>query len=382
MCVPDFRGPHECRNRAAHPVRRCPDAVRIRAVSPKSSPSAAGAVLALLAALSFGLTTPIIERAGHGLGPFSTAALLYAGAALSAIVLGRLSPSSGAPLRRAHLLRLLGIALAGGAVAPSLLAWGLQRSGATTGSLLLNLEAVFTVLLARFIYREQIGKRVAVALTLMALGGAALTLDAAFVAGFSALGSLAIVSATAAWGLDNTLSRGLADNDPVQVVASKGALGAAVTGIALLVAGESRPTAFAVWVLLACGATGYGLSLRLYLLAQRRIGAARTGSIFAVAPFAGAAAAWALGDHIPGAWTFASAALFAVGVVLHVTERHGHVHIHEQVEHDHPHRHDDGHHDHRHEPVFVGEHSHPHRHRRLEHEHEHAADVHHEHEHS
>jgi drug/metabolite transporter (DMT)-like permease len=343
---------------------------------------ATGAFLALLAAFSFGLTTPIIARAGHGLGPFSTAALLYAGAALSAVALGRLSPSSGAPLRRAHFARLLAIALAGGALAPSLLAWGLQRSGAATGSLLLNLEAVFTVLLARLVYREQIGRRVAVALGLMTLGGAALALDLASIAGFSLLGALAVVCATAAWALDNTLSRGLAEQDPVQVVASKGALGAAVTGLAALALGESRPTAFAFWALLACGATGYGLSLRLYLLAQRGIGAARTGSIFAIAPFVGASVAWLLGDRSPGAWTVVSAGLFGLGVVLHVTERHRHAHIHLATEHDHPHRHDDGHHDHEHVPPFIGEHSHPHVHRRLEHEHEHGPDAHHEHEHT
>lgn len=335
----------------------------------------------MLSALSFGLTTPIIERTGHGLGPFETAALLYAGAALSSVILGRYSRSSGAPLSRAHVARLLGIALAGGAVAPSLLAWGLQRSGAATGSLLLNLEAVFTVLLARLIYKEQIGGRVAVALTLMALGGAALTLDAASAANWSPLGAFAIASATAAWALDNTLSRGLAEQDPVKIVACKGALGAAVTSVAALLAKEQRPTIFACWALLLCGATGYGLSLRLYLLAQRRIGAARTGSIFAIAPFVGASVAFALGDRSPGTWTLVSAALFALGVVLHVTERHGHAHVHTAMEHDHPHRHDDGHHDHVHDPPFVGEHSHPHRHRRLEHEHEHAPDVHHEHAH-
>ena len=351
-------------------------------MSPHRSPIAAGALLALLAAVSFGLTTPVIERAGRGLGPFSTAALLYAGAALSALVLGRLAPSSGAPWRPIHLVRLCGMALAGAALAPSLLAWGLQRSGAATGSLLLNLEALFTVLLAWLIYREQIGRRVAVALGFMALGGAALTFNAASTAGFQLVGALAIASATAAWALDNTLSRGLAEQDPVQIVACKGALGAAVTAALALASGESRPTAFAVWALLACGATGYGLSLRLYLLAQRRIGAARTASIFAIAPFVGAALAWLTGDRSLGVWTLVSAAFFGLGVLLHMTERHRHAHIHSATEHDHPHRHDDGHHDHVHQPNFIGEHSHPHHHDRLEHDHEHAPDVHHEHTHS
>jgi len=349
---------------------------------PRASPIATGTGLAVLAALGFGVTTPIVERAGRGLGAFSTAALLYAGACLSAFVLGRLSPSSGAPLRRAHLLRLVAIAFVGAGIAPTLLAWGLQRAGATTGSLLLNLEAVFTVFLAWVVYREPIGRRVVAALALMVLAGLALTFDLASSAGWSALGALAIAGATAAWALDNTLTRGLAEQDPVRIVAGKAALGALLTGTIALSLAEPLPGVRATLVLLACGATGYGLSLRLYLLAQRRIGAARTGSIFAVAPFVGAALAWTMGDRSLGAWTLVSAALFGAGVVLHATERHRHRHAHHAVEHDHAHRHDDGHHDHVHEPPFVGEHSHPHRHEHVEHDHDHAPDVHHEHVHS
>jgi drug/metabolite transporter (DMT)-like permease len=351
-------------------------------VASRRSPIAAGAGLAALAALSFGVTTPIVEQAGRGLGPFSTAALLYAGACLSSFLLGKVARSSGAPLRRAHLTRLLAVALVGAGVAPTLLAWGLQHAGATTGSLLLNLEAVFTVLLAWLLYREPVGRRVAVALVLMALGGVALGLDAAQATTWNVLGALAIAGATAAWALDNALSRGLAEQDPVLVVASKGALGALITGAAALGLGETLPGARPALVLLACGATGYGLSLRLYLLAQRRIGAARTGSIFAVAPFVGAALAWGMGDRSLGTWSIAAAVLFGLGVLLHATERHQHPHAHHALEHDHTHGHDDGHHDHVHEPAVVGEHSHPHRHEAVEHDHDHAPDVHHEHVHA
>ncbi len=133
--------------------------------------------------------------------------------------------------------------------------------------------------------------------------------------------------------------------------------------------------------LLACGATGYGASLRLYLGAQRAMGAARTGSVFAVAPFVGAALAIALGDRALGVATAVAAACFALGVYLHVTERHGHAHHHDALDHDHAHRHDDGHHDHVHAPPVSGEHSHPHHHDALEHAHEHASDVHHDHRH-
>lgn len=347
------------------------------------SPIARGALLAVLAALSFGASTPVVAWFGRGVGAFSTAALLYAGACLSAFALGRLAPSSGAPLGKSQVGRLVAVAFVGAGVAPTLLAWGLQRAGAMTGSLLLNLEAVFTVVLAWAMYREPLGRRVLAALGLMALGGVLLTLDGRGEnsATWSALGAIAIAGATLAWALDNTLSRGLAEQDPVRIVAGKGAMGAALTLGAALAIGEPRPAFVPALALLACGATGYGLSLRLYLLAQRRIGAARTGSIFALAPFVGAALSWSLGHRSLSAWTLGSALLFAAGVLLHATERHRHRHAHPEVTHDHAHRHDDGHHDHVHDPPFVGEHAHPHRHRYVEHDHEHAPDVHHEHVH-
>ena len=124
---------------------------------------------------------------------------------------------------------MIGVALAGGAIAPTLLAWGLQRAGATVGSLLLNLEAVFTVLLARAFFREPIGRRVAVAVACMVAGGAAL--DARCVGARGNVrprsASLAVAGATLGWAIDNTLTRPLAERDPLQVVGAKGALGAA-----------------------------------------------------------------------------------------------------------------------------------------------------------
>jgi drug/metabolite transporter (DMT)-like permease len=344
------------------------------------APMAAGTLLAALAAASFGATTPLLARAGAGVGPLTSAALLYAGAAASSLAFRPREPE-GAPLTREHLPRLALVALFGAALAPTLLAWGLQRAGATAGSLLLNLEALFTVALAALVHREPIGRRVAVAATLMALGGAALTLGAAADPHFGAAGALAVVGATGAWALDNTLTRPLADLDPSRVVIAKGIFGALCTGTLALALREPWPRGGAVTALLACGATGYGLSLRLYLLAQRRIGAARTGSLFALAPFVGAAVAWALGDPSPTNVTLAAAALFAIGVALHATEEHGHRHEHPATEHDHAHRHDDGHHDHAHDPPVLGEHSHPHRHEHVEHEHAHGPDLHHDHGH-
>ena len=91
-----------------------------------------------------------------------------------------------------------------------------------------------------------------------------------------------------------------------------------------------------------------GLSLRFYRLAQRAIGAARTGSVFAFAPFIGAAFALALGGRSASAMMALGSALMLVGVTLHLAESHGHGHTHEDLDHEHAHRHDDGQHSHRH----------------------------------
>ncbi len=345
----------------------------------RRSPIVTGVVLAALAAIAFGVTTPVVTWAGRGLGPLTTAALLYAGAAVSALGFRVASRGSPAPIRRSDAGRLLLVAIAGAAIAPTLLAWGLQRAGATAGALLLNLEAVFTVLLARALYREPIGARVALAVAAMAAGGVALTVEAMGSGSWGLWGALAVAGATAAWALDNALTRPLAEREPLEVIIVKGGLGAAMTSTAAVTWGESLPSLGAGAALILCGATGYGMSLRLYMLAQRRVGAGRTGSVFALAPFVGAALAWLLGDRDAGPWTGVAVALFGVGVYLHVSERHTHAHVHPALDHDHVYRHDDDHHDHAHDPPVVGEHAHPHHHAALEHDHDHAPDVHHGH---
>lgn len=333
-----------------------------------------GVLLAIAAAVAFGATTPIVAWAGRG--TFVTAALLYGGAALAAVLLRLVARAAGEPLRRSDAPRVALVAIAGAAAGPALLVFGLARIGGTNGSLLLNLEAVFTVVLARVVYREAIGGRVIAAMCAMVAGGALLVgqLDA----GWSIVGALAVAGATLCWAIDNTLTRPLAEREPLRVVTAKAALGAALTSAAALIAGESLPPLRESLVLLACGATGYGLSLRLYLLAQRAIGAARTGSVFALAPFVGAAIGVALGDRALTPTVGAAAALFGLGVVLHATERHRHRHVHAAVDHAHLHNHDDGHHDHVHDPPVSGVHAHPHHHALLEHEHDHPPDQHHD----
>lgn len=345
-----------------------------------ASPVLRGGLLALLAAALFGLSTPLVQRFGLGLGPFSTAALLYGGAALVAL-LQRRSAQVEAPLRRSDLPRLLAMVAAGAVLGPVALAWGLQRTSGASASLLLTLEAVFTAVLAWRWYGEVLDGRVKSAVALLLAGGALLVIDQGLTGQVQLLGLLAVAVATVAWGVDNTLSRGVADRDPGQVVLAKAALGASVTTALALAWGEPRPGWFAAAALLAVGATGYGLSLRFYLLAQRHFGAARTGSVFAFAPFIGALGAFALGERSASVLLLVGGALMVAGVLIHLAEDHGHAHEHEALDHEHAHTHDDGHHDHPHDVMPEGAHSHPHHHHPLRHTHPHAPDLHHRHSH-
>lgn len=371
------------------PVPRCghdrgpgmvrPHPLNVRLLS-HPAPTLRGGLLALLAAALFGASTPLVQRLGSGLGPFATAALLYAGAALVG-ALSRRPPGREARLAAGDLPRLLAMAGFGAVLGPVALAWGLQRTSGTSASLMLSLEALFTALLAALLYRESLGRRVVAALACLLAGGAALVLDQGRGGAVQLGGLLAVAAATVAWGVDNTLSRPLAERDPGQVVLAKAALGAAAATALALLAGEPRPPAPAALGLLLVGAAGYGLSLRLYLLAQRSFGAARTGSVFAFAPFIGAALALAGGERAASALLLLGGVLMLAGVLLHLSESHGHEHRHEPLEHEHAHRHDDPHHGHRHEPMPAGPHSHRHRHEALQHAHPHGPDLHHGHRH-
>jgi len=337
-------------------------------------------MLALLAAALFGISTPLVQQFGVGLGAFSTAALLYAGAAAVGM-LSRQPIEREARLRRSDLPRLLAMAGFGAVVGPVALVWGLQNTSGTSASLMLTLEALFTAVLAWRLYRETMDGRVWSAMALLLAGGMVLVLDQGRAGGAQLWGLLAVLLATAAWGVDNTLSRALAERDPGQVVMVKALLGASATLSIAVFLGEPLPSAGAALTLFAVGATGYGLSLRFYLLAQRAFGAARTGSVFAFAPFIGAALAVALGDRSVSGWMALGSVLMLAGVVLHLAESHGHEHAHEELAHEHAHRHDDGHHNHAHDVMPTGEHSHRHQHEPLRHAHAHVPDAHHGHRH-
>ncbi|MFI4982009.1 MAG: EamA family transporter, partial [Nevskiales bacterium] len=133
-------------------------------------PAVPGALLALSAAALFGVSTPLVQHLGAGVGSFSTASLLYAGAALIGLFLRRPALRE-ARMLRGDIPRLLLMAIFGAGVGPVALAWGLQHTSGTSASLMLTFEAVFTALFARLCYHETLDRRLKVALSLLTLGG-------------------------------------------------------------------------------------------------------------------------------------------------------------------------------------------------------------------
>jgi len=278
---------------------------------------------------------------------------------------------------------------------PILLLTGLRLTGAATASLLLNLESVFTALIAWFVFREGVDRRIALGMAAVAAGAIVLTWrgTGATMAGLGGLlGPLAIAGACLAWALDNNLTRRVSLLDPVLIAMLKGLVAGTVN---LLLAFAARPFLGALlpsggpgWlsgeilIALLVGLLSYGVSLVLFVLALRDIGAARTGAYYAAAPFIGAILAIAaLGEPVTGQLLLASLLMLA-GLWLHLTESHAHEHVHRPLSHTHRHRHDIHHrHDHAPEDPPGEPHSHAHRHTRLRHSHRHFPDAHHSHGH-
>jgi drug/metabolite transporter (DMT)-like permease len=344
-----------------------------------------GILAALVAATLFGLSTPIAKTLVGEISPLLLAGLLYSGSGVGLTILlaVRASVPGGASIirpRGADWMWLLGAIAFGGAVGPYLLMYGLRLTDSASASLILNLEGVFTALLAWFAFKENFDRRIAAGMALIVAGGAVLSMSSALRAS-GIVGPLAIAGACLAWAIDNNLTRKVSINDAMLVACIKGLIAGPISVALALRYGARLPAGGLLLRAGLLGFVGYGLSLTLFVLALRNLGTARTGAYFSLAPFIGAALAVVLGAPLTP--TLIVAGLFmSAGVWLHLTESHGHRHRHSPLEHEHSHVHD-SHHQHQHDSNWRGEepHSHSHRHEPIEHAHPHYPDIHHRHDH-
>jgi drug/metabolite transporter (DMT)-like permease len=344
-----------------------------------------GVSAALAAAVLFGAGTPLAKGLLTAVDPWLLAGLLYLGSGLGLWLYRRLRKLPAVRLPAAEWPWLIGAIVAGGVVGPVLLMLGLSGMSASGASLLLNAEAVFTALLAWFVFRENVDRRIALGMAAIVAGAVVLSWPAS---GWTQVDpgeigpGLAVLGACLGWAIDNNLTRRVALADASWIAALKGLAAGSVNLILALALGAAWPDPGRIAAALFLGLFAYGASLTLFVVALRHLGTARTGAYFSTAPFIGAAIAILfLGESAPAAFWLA-ALLMGGGVWLHLTERHAHEHSHAPLEHKHAHTHDE-HHQHVHDFIWDGAepHSHFHVHATTIHTHPHFPDSHHRHGH-
>jgi drug/metabolite transporter (DMT)-like permease len=340
---------------------------------------------ALGAAALFGASTPFAKLLTGDMPPVLLAGLLYLGSglglSLARVIRDRGLRPSGLP--KGEWPWLLGAIFFGGMLGPVALMFGLLSTSGSTASLLLNLEAVLTAVIAWVVFKENADRRIVIGMLAIVAGGVALSWPTVSAVQSSVTGPALVGLACLCWAIDNNLTRKVSASDALFIAATKGVMAGAVNTLIAMGMGAVLPGFATLSVTMVVGLLGYGISLVLFVLALRGLGAARTGAYFSTAPFIGAATALLVFPETTSLAFWMAMGLMSVGVWLHLTERHAHEHTRIELSHGHVHRHDE-HHQHVHDFEWDGvePHTHDHKHAKIKHEHAHFPDVHHRHSHS
>ena len=339
---------------------------------------------ALLAAALFGASTPFAKLLVGEMSPWLLAGLLYLGSGLGLAVARLIRDRGWTPsgLADGEWPWLLGAIFFGGVLGPLALMFGLTLSSGSTASLLLNLEAVLTAVIAWVVFKENADRRIVLGMLAIVAGGVVLSWPDGEAGTREWAGPLAIVAGCLCWAIDNNLTRRVSASDALFIAGAKGAVAGTVNVGLAFALGAGLPGGAILLATMAVGLLGYGISLVLFVLALRGLGTARTGAYFSTAPFIGAAVSLLLLGESTSPAFWIAAALMGWGVWLHLTEHHEHEHVHEPMAHSHPHIHD-AHHQHPHDFAWKGDepHEHWHRHEAMVHKHPHFPDIHHRHSH-
>ncbi|MTI55410.1 MAG: EamA/RhaT family transporter [Geosporobacter ferrireducens] len=339
---------------------------------------------AILAAALFGMSAPFSKLLLVKIPPLMLSALLYLGAGLGMLLIDLGKRILGVERVEAKLAKkelpfvILMVVL--DIIAPIFLMLGLTMTTSASASLLINFEIVATSIVALVIFKEAIDRRLWLSIILITLSSIILSVNDFTSLSFS-MGSVFVLLACISWGFENNCTRKLSLKDPLQVVIIKGL----ASGFgALVIAGFASELLWHLGYILfslLLGFFAYGLSIFFYVNAQRHLGAARTSTYYAVAPFIGVGISFIILSE-PITLSFVAASIIMIiGTYFAVIEGHGHDHEHPVIEHAHRHNHSDGHHGHFHETIVHGDHAHLHIHEKMVHAHPHTPDLHHAHKH-
>ncbi|AGA67773.1 DMT(drug/metabolite transporter) superfamily permease [Desulfitobacterium dichloroeliminans LMG P-21439] len=340
---------------------------------------------AIFAAMLFGFSAPVSKLLLVKIPPTLLAALLYLGAGLGMAIISLSKRLTGHKYREAKLdrndlpfvLAMIGLDIA----APVFLMIGLTMSSSANVALLGNFEIVATSLIALLLFKESIGRRLWGAIVLITLASIILSVEDLGSFTFS-LGSIFVLLSCLCWGFENNCTRMLSIKDPLDVVIVKG-LGSGFGALLLTFILKEPLSNLSVYIMFALllGFFAYGLSIFFYVSAQRELGAARTSTYYAIAPFIGVGLSFAI-FRVPPTVSFLIALLIMIaGAYFAANEKHKHTHTHPALVHEHRHYHTDAHHNHTHNESINQEHSHVHTHDLLSHAHSHTPDIHHSHVH-
>ena len=332
---------------------------------------------AVFAAALYAINIPFSKILLQFVSPTMMAAFLYLGAGAGLFFYGMIVKEQGEKLTKAELPYTVGMVMLDIA-APILLMLGLRNTNASNASLLNNFEIVATSLIAFFVFREKLSKRLTVAIVLVTVASIALSFEGEESFRFNA-GSLLVLAAACCWGLENNCTRMLSSKSSVQITTIKGVFSGLGSFAIALVTGEKTPGIYWILPALLLGFVSYGLSINFYIKAQKDLGAAKTSAYYSIAPFLGVIFGVLLLKERPGIQFYIGVAIMIAATVLMVKDTislqhtHGHSHIHT-----HEHRHGELVHTHEHEHI----HSHTHTHGENESVHSHTHDNLEEHQHT
>ena len=274
---------------------------------------------AILAAALYALNAPVSKLLLRNAPPTMMAGFLYLGAGIGMGILGLIRSRTGQAKKEIRLagkdlpytLGMIVLDIA----APIFLMIGLKQTSAANASLLNNFEIVATSLIAMLFFREKISRQLWIAIFLITLSSALLTVEDAGAFRFST-GSLFVLLAAICWGLENNCTRMLSRSDPLEIVVVKGLCSGAGSIMIGLAVGESSPVIWDILLILLLGFIAYGLSIYFYVYAQRDLGAAKTSAYYAVAPFIGVLLSLIIFREIPGIMFFIALAIMILGTWL------------------------------------------------------------------
>ena len=278
---------------------------------------------AILAAGLYALNAPVSKLLLEEVPPTMMAALLYLGAGigLAVVRLGQRMTGKGkkeAPLTKKDMPYTVGMVVLDIA-APIFLMVGLTMTTAANASLLNNFEIVATAVIALFIFREAISRRLWLAIVLVTISSAILSVEDVTSFTFS-YGSIFVLLACVCWGLENNCTRMISHKDPLEIVVIKGfgsGLGSLV--LAFCIGESALPLVYGVCTLLL-GFVAYGLSIFFYIYAQRYLGAAKTSAYYALAPFMATALSLVIFREKPSISFFIALLIMAVGTYFASTD--------------------------------------------------------------